>query len=197
MIGRLFTVASVLSLLLFAATLALWIRSYQFAYEALRVDHQTDVSTSQSLLWSHGGLQWCREVVNRGDRSGWRWSHHIVRSPPPRDQSRRAQAVRALANPLIGSPRRWFERLGFQYRSFEVRDPTFDEPYIYRATGLVAPFYAICPLLLALPLAKCSSLYRKRLRRINGRCTRCGYDLRASTDRCPECGTPIPAEAKA
>lgn len=38
------------------------------------------------------------------------------------------------------------------------------------------------------------TLYRRMLR---NECLTCGYDLRASTGRCSECGTPIPAKVKA
>jgi hypothetical protein len=48
---------------------------------------------------------------------------------------------------------------------------------------------AACPLLWLVALVRRQLTRRRRLR--SGHCPWCGYDLRASPDRCTECGTPV------
>lgn len=71
----------------------------------------------------------------------------------------------------------------------------------YRNTGLLqsgTPWGAFelsipyGPLILwfaMLPVIRGRTLLRQRRRRLRGECEECGYDLRASKNRCPECGT--------
>jgi hypothetical protein len=55
------------------------------------------------------------------------------------------------------------------------------------------PYWLLIPPTLVIPALWLRS--QRRLRwRPEGLCLHCGYDLRASKERCPECGTPIPAQ---
>jgi len=50
------------------------------------------------------------------------------------------------------------------------------------------PLWPLAALFAAVPVARIASLLRRRARVRQGLCRRCGYDLRASPTRCPECG---------
>lgn len=51
-----------------------------------------------------------------------------------------------------------------------------------------APLWSVAAALLLPPLARLRSILRDVRRRRSGRCVACGYDLRGSPGRCPECG---------
>jgi hypothetical protein len=53
---------------------------------------------------------------------------------------------------------------------------------------LEIPLWLILPVLLILPAMSARAYFRDRRRRKLDLCVSCGYDLRASADRCPECG---------
>src|SRR5947207_11639389 len=58
---------------------------------------------------------------------------------------------------------------------------------------LLAPHWFVSLLFALLPAQRLRSHLRTRRRKSLGQCLQCGYDLRASPDRCPECGTERPA----
>jgi len=55
----------------------------------------------------------------------------------------------------------------------------------------LAPAWVVSVILIP-PLIWLARLMRDRKRLLNNHCTNCGYDLRATPDRCPECGTVPP-----
>jgi hypothetical protein len=74
-----------------------------------------------------------------------------------------------------------------------------DFGYVQSTAGVLAGVRVQFPVLLVtllsgvLPAARL--YHRLRPRPTPGNCRRCGYDVRATPDRCPECGTVAPAKA--
>jgi len=66
----------------------------------------------------------------------------------------------------------------------------------FSSTGgsrVVIPDWLLIVLCLLLPVWW--AVHRYRHRPLPGHCVKCGYDLRASKDACPECGAAIPVKA--
>ena len=60
----------------------------------------------------------------------------------------------------------------------------------HRVSHVAVPFWALILTIIAMPAGRVA---RRLRRRPAGRCRGCGYDLRATPDRCPECGAAPPA----
>ena len=174
---RLLTFLSVISLLLFVATVALWIESEfatDFWYRAERLS-QVSISSGAGEL----SLLFIRIQTPDGPRTPeWRFSHF-----------RGGRSVGSQAMRDVGSPQRMCDRLGFHFLN-QAQSPTWGG----KMTLLTIPFWLLSLIAVTVPLVRVANkLRRSRLRR-QRRCVQCGYDLRAPPYRCPECGN-VPEKA--
>jgi hypothetical protein len=161
---RLFTAVSVLSLLLFIATLALWVRSYWRFDRVNHVDHKHRLRRLENL---RGHM----EIAAVGS-SGWAPGYSYVSST--------SQDRAFVFGGFAGGDSKSGSFLGFGYASIDLGPRTL--------RAIAVPHWFLALLFAILPALHLRSTIRsRRLRRV-GHCPRCGYDLRATPARCPECG---------
>ena len=181
--GRFLAVASALSLLLCAATVVLWIRSYRMwddlnlQRHIQRDEHATSRSRGLVLTSDRGTIEFYCYVVQFDVEDA------EYEGPPPM----------FLHGPAIvrwQRPRRTiWNQLGFESYASSGRVVALPASEDERAWW--APHWVFVLLFAALPtahtLARRHAVYRRRRGLLL--CPACGYDLRASPNRCPECGT--------
>jgi hypothetical protein len=175
----LFSGIAALSLLMLVATVIVWIRS-EFVYDTFwEVSHdpKTGNLVSPMVVWDDGRLLLTIRITHFKNPRGLDrpWTHPSVSSYvnyPHGPQKNGMSNVRWL----------WFYR-GDQW--------TTDGPRIseYR---LIVRIWIIAALLSVAPVVFVWLVKRGRMRRTQGFCQQCGYDLRTTPDRCPECGAISP-----
>jgi predicted RNA-binding Zn-ribbon protein involved in translation (DUF1610 family) len=174
MIRRLFTILSALSLLLCVATCVLWVRSYWH----------------RDWLGWRGGEQSARCVLVCTPGPGWLLLQRAwlgSEGPPIYEPWVTGCFAHGDDEPgTPGFPHTFWERRGFGYVHAEiVPDGSYFE-YVQLPAWLVAGAFS------AFPAARVWRSRQSRRLGSAGLCPSCGYDLRASPARCPECGA-VPA----
>jgi hypothetical protein len=182
---NLLNIVAVVSALLCAASVVLWVRSHwrsdSIEYgSSLNADH---AQTTRTVVSEHGSIQYARARME-------------YRSPPARLEWKSGWRIASLAvDDMYDTPeefaRRWggSEFLGFAYVGLSQTSPnTGPWQQRYRSTQVIVPHWAVALLLGIAPACGLYGWFRRR-RRVAGTCFNCGYDLRATPKGCPECGT--------
>jgi hypothetical protein len=169
------------SLLLCAATIVFWHRSFLVVDGLTVTDPLTEGAwpTRKCYLWSDRG----RLVFIAQSRPGspalssLRYLRHVDHVVHARDDGDGELPVFVDAflfpRPAVA---------GFNWSRGSSRSGNF--------LCLRVPYWALAVAFMVLPSIGVSRGMRRRRRRRQGACEKCGYDLRATPDRCPECGAP-------
>ena len=182
---RLVTLAAAASLVLCVATLALWVRSYRTFDRVHYIHHSEEAVRSVGIGTSCGSFEcsatWATKEylgeVNMG-QAGFAYNSGDVALL----RERRNLASRLRDNSSRGS----FAGFGFR-----ILGP--DGPETLRFYWM--PLWFVVALFGILPALRVHALVRAWRRGRRRSCPTCGYDLRATPDRCPECGAAPAAPA--
>jgi hypothetical protein len=192
-------ILSSLSLLLFLATASLWTLSYfrtdLLKYLRHRVINPTAFAEHRyAFSSSNGGASLERATVIFEDDAV---AELRFQSGYVFDDDFRLTHTTLPVREYGGFPtpeRRW---LGFGYFSYQIAEITTADLVLpqQRGSRITFPWALPCLVFAALPAWHFvrQRHARRRIKRLrSGLCAHCGYDLRSTPGRCPECGTMQP-----
>jgi hypothetical protein len=177
---RLLNLATAVSMVLCLATAVLWVRSY-WIYDELSWNQRSRQGAS-GTNWSVSAGSNCGQLL-----SHLQWYTEAVTLPhvwPPDGTTIRAHAW--ITQPASANAAR-VAHFGF-YAGAIVRPDLVSR-------ALHVPHWFVCAATAAIPVWGVFRRWRNRPQR--GTCPVCGYDLRATPERCPECGTVTERDARA
>lgn len=217
---RIFTLVSALSLLMFAATVVLCLRSVQIADRsgAARYRWYDVYSNRGEIEFNVSSLTDVAERIGPDGR--WTSTRRLVPLVEPRQtqflQNASSEPPEPGAAPSpapawhlshdVFTASRWRDGkrfslvLGYSALARILQTPAWRQRTVTSHSRLRFPDWAAAVASGLLPaLWAWSAILRRRqaLRRAAGRCLACGYDVRASRHCCPECGTPLTRKPEA
>ena len=88
------------------------------------------------------------------------------------------------------------KRMGFVYEHTAAPTASFSMPDPMTMTTVAAPLWLLVAVTGVVPILRGMRYARRARLRRRGLCPSCGYDLRASPERCPECGEQVSSSAR-
>jgi len=177
----LFNGLAAVSLLILVITVIIWIRS-EFAYDEffrLHVDPGTGNYLTPVVVWDDGRLQ----VLVRIGRFGKPWLGQL----PLRDRPWTHIPNNSYTNYPHGAQHNGMSNVKWMWFYHPLlRDAVVQGTSEY---WIIVRLWIIAALVSIAPCVWAWRTKREHGRVVQGFCRRCGYDLRATPDRCPECGT--------
>src|SRR5665213_3130757 len=177
-----------LSLALLVATAAIWVRSY-FAADYLTLARMEDSTLSSRDVGSERGHM----IIETG-------SIQVTGSDAARAMLKRTYQQTAGVRWIRTTPRdtrfpfreSMLQKIGFLFdrrqATWPSRPPSTDKSVI-RASEVVLPDWFLLLVSVILPIRWLVVFTRNKRQLRVGHCSSCGYDLRETPNRCPECGT--------
>ncbi|HEX4796423.1 MAG TPA: hypothetical protein VH370_21720 [Humisphaera sp.] len=178
--SRWFSFAVLLSLLALVATTAFWISSYWWtAYVVARTMHRfadSPLGLDEQVQYVLGDSPGELIVLRRRGTFGFP-SSELAALPRQRGQWKWSVSAYPAS---VAHPSRWF---GHDHHRF------FHQGSLDALDSFQIPYWVVAILFGLLPFTYTAQAARRRRTSNANRCGKCGYDLRATPLRCPECGT--------